>query len=175
MRQRKLYGTGGQPTGNGPVDPFIRMLSLFSLREWLLTVIGTAAALVAIGVPTAIVDNPVFVRMTPVRPQDYVIWVLSSVLGGLIIGSFGATRHRREGGKSLGGGILSYLAVGCPICNKLVVLLLGTSGALAWFAPLQLYIGIASIALLAWCLYLRARAITGSCGVAAAVESRGAN
>ena len=35
------------------------------------------------------------------------------------------------------GSMLSLFAVGCPICNKLVVMAVGVSGALNWFAPLQ--------------------------------------
>ena len=52
-----------------------------------------------------------------------------------------------------------------PICNKPVVLLLGTSGALTFFAPIQLYIGIASVLLLGWTLLLRAKALTDTCFV----------
>jgi hypothetical protein len=61
--------------------------------------------------------------------------------------------------------MFSYLAVGCPVCNKLVVFLIGTSGALTFFAPLQLYIGIGSVLLLAWTLVIRARAVTLGCNV----------
>jgi len=61
--------------------------------------------------------------------------------------------------------VLSVLAVGCPICNKPVVLLLGTAGALNFFEPLQLYIGIASVLLLGWTLLLRATALAGTCSV----------
>ncbi|MEV6867405.1 hypothetical protein AB0M44_41240 [Streptosporangium subroseum] len=32
-------------------------------------------------------------------------------------------------------GLLSAFAVGCPICNKLIVMALGVSGALTHFAP----------------------------------------
>ncbi len=52
-----------------------------------------------------------------------------------------------------------------PICNKPVVLLLGTSGALTFFASIQLYIGIASVLLLGWTLLLRAKSLTGTCSV----------
>ncbi len=34
-----------------------------------------------------------------------------------------------------GGGLLSALAIGCPVCNKAVVLLLGSAGALTVWAP----------------------------------------
>ncbi|SCK55821.1 hypothetical protein [Streptomyces sp. WMMB 322] len=54
-------------------------------------------------------------------------------------------------GRRLGsvGGVLSFVAVGCPVCNKLVLLLLGTSGALSYWAPLQPFLAVASVLLLA--------------------------
>jgi hypothetical protein len=38
---------------------------------------------------------------------------------------------------ALAGGVLSFLGVGCPICNKIVELLLGISGAFTalWLRP----------------------------------------
>ncbi|MBI4445693.1 MAG: hypothetical protein HY645_07255 [Acidobacteria bacterium] len=124
---------------------------LFSLRGWLITAAGGIATLVIIGIPSAIIDNPFFVRQTPVRPQD------------LVIGTFAVSRKAKAGGRAASGGVLSFLAVGCPICNKLIVLLLGVSGALTYFAPLQIYIGVASLGLLVWALHLRMQAIYGSC------------
>ncbi|MDQ0694391.1 hypothetical protein QF048_000833 [Streptomyces sp. W4I9-2] len=46
------------------------------------------------------------------------------------------------------GGVLSFFAVGCPVCNKLVLVLLGSSGALS-YCPLQPLFAAASVALLA--------------------------
>lgn len=86
---------------------------------------------------------------------------------GLIVGSFALPLPRTSEGKLLSGGFFSYLAVGCPICNKVVVFLIGTAGALTFFAPLQLYIGAASIVLLAWTLLLRARVIASGCPIPA--------
>ena len=140
-------------------------LRLFGLRGWIVAAAGTIAALILIGVPAAIIDSPYFIRMTPVRSQDYVIWVATAALAGLIAGTFTLPARAESEGKALSGGFLSYLAVGCPICNKLVILLLGTSGALTLFAPAQLYIGLASLALLGWTLRLRARAVAGTCPI----------
>jgi hypothetical protein len=50
---------------------------------------------------------------------------------------------------------LALLAIGCPACNKLVVMLVGTSGALSLWAPLQPALAIGSIALLIWALRAR--------------------
>ena len=52
-----------------------------------------------------------------------------------------------------------WFAVGCPVCNKLVVGLLGTSGATGSFAPAQPALGAAAVALTAGALVIRVRAI----------------
>lgn len=137
--------------------------SMFTAKAWIITSLVAAIGLALIGLTTAIFVNWFFIRMTPVRDQDYLIWVVSSVLIGLIVGSYFVDRSTGGEGKVVSGGVLSVLAVGCPICNKPVVLLLGISGALTFFAPIQLYIGIASVLLLGWTLLLRARALAGKC------------
>jgi hypothetical protein len=58
-------------------------------------------------------------------------------------------RACRVGGRARTGGVLSFLAAGCPVCNQLVVLAVGTSGALNYyFRPLQPLPGLASLILL---------------------------
>ena len=126
---------------------------------------GQPAAFVVVGVPTAMIDNPLFIRMIPAREQDYVIWIISSLLLGLVLGTFAISSAKGGGGKAAGSGILTFLAVGCPICNKLVIILLGISGALVYFEPVQLYLGIGSVILLVWTLLLRARTISGACPI----------
>ena len=37
--------------------------------------------------------------------------------------------------QAAGGWVLSFFAVGCPVCNKLVGLAAGVSGALSYWAP----------------------------------------
>jgi hypothetical protein len=54
--------------------------------------------------------------------------------------------------------VLSFMAAGCPVCNKLVVLAVGASGALAYFRPLQPVLGALSLVLLAAALWARLRA-----------------
>ena len=128
-----------QGAGTGQLARWRAVFSLFNLRSWIIAIIGVGVILVLIGIPTVIFDNPFFTRMTPVRPQDYVIWIITGLLAGLIIGTYTLGTGGRSEGKVISGGFLSFLAVGCPICNKLVLLLLGTSGALTYFAPFQLY------------------------------------
>jgi hypothetical protein len=75
-----------------------------------------------------------------------------------------ATEHpniEQEASRATIGGVAAFLAIGCPICNKVVVATLGVSGAMTVFAPLQPVIGASSVALLgatlAWRLRDRAR------------------
>ena len=145
--------------------PWGSVFQRFGLRSWFVTAISAIVSLVLIGIPTAIIDNPFFTRMTPVRTQDYFVWAATGLLVGLIAGTYTLPIKALSSGsgKVVSGGFLSFLAVGCPSCNKLVLLLLGTSGALTYFAPAQLYLGIASLALLGWALHLRVQAINRSC------------
>jgi hypothetical protein len=105
------------------------------------------------------VTNPWFHRMTPVRWWDRPVWLITAVLAGLLLATFVATPAADELAARRGGigGVLAFFAVGCPVCNKLVVLALGTAGAQTWFEPAQPILGMSSLALLAWALRARMR------------------
>ena len=60
-------------------------------------------------------------------------------------------------GRGTAGALLTFFAVGCPVCNKLVLLALGYAGALQWFAPVQPYLAGLAIVLLMWALVVRLR------------------
>jgi hypothetical protein len=150
-------------------------LRSWSLRRWLVAAgVGVAVAF-ATGIPTDVVPNPLYVRMTPVVWWNYPVWAFSAVLAGLIAATYVRARPklagRRLAGGALGGGVLSLFAVGCPICNNLVVAALGAGGALSYFGPAQPVIGIASIALLGLVLGLRLRALA-ACSVWPASAAR---
>ena len=65
----------------------------------------------------------------------------------------------RSTGKATAGGVLSFLAVGCPICNKLVVLAVGVSGALSYWVPIQPFCAAASAGVLVFAVYQRLRGL----------------
>jgi hypothetical protein len=95
--------------------------------------------------------------------------VTAAVLIGLLAATYVADPSRDEpagsqGGKAVGGGLLTVFAVGCPVCNKLVVLALGTGGAMTYFAPIQPVMGFLSVGLLVYALRERL-AGEGSCAV----------
>lgn len=119
---------------------------------------GGLATLVLIGVPTVLIPNPWFGREIPPRPLDYIVLALTVLLVAALAATYAwpLTCPTRE--RSLtAGGLLSFFAVGCPVCNKLAVLALGWSGAMTYFAPLQPLLGGAAVLLLAGTLVARLR------------------
>lgn len=138
-------------------------------RRWLVAVAVAIVAALAIGVPTGIVKTSFYTRMTPVTWWDYPVWALTAAMIGLMAATYvrlpsgvAATAPDRAK-QSIGAGVLSLFAVGCPICNKLVVSLIGISGALTYFEPIQPLLGIAALAVLAAGLAVRLRAAAAAC------------
>ena len=137
------------------------------LRRWAVAMAVALLTAIVIGVPTGVVPSPLYTRMTPVLWWNYPVWLASSVLEGLLVATYvrvgprAADERAREDrpvtARALGAGLLSAFAVGCPICNKLVVLAIGVSGALSFWAPLQPVLALASVGLLLYALVRRLR------------------
>lgn len=144
------------------VERIGRTLAGWPRRRWLAAGLAAALGALVIGVPTGIVRTPFYTRMTPVTWWDYPVWAVSFVLLGLLAATYVRTglvapEAPAPARRALGATVLSTLAVGCPICNKVVVGLIGVSGALRYWAPLQPILGVASVALLATGLLVRLR------------------
>ena len=136
----------------------------WSARRWLVAA-GTAVATVLfIAIPTDLIANPVFGRDVPPTWWAWPSLIVSSALAGLLAATYvrspvaqdspGAERSRRRG---LAGGLLTFFAVGCPVCNKLVLLALGYAGAMTWFQPVQPVLQLLAVTLLGLALVQRLR------------------
>ncbi len=110
----------------------------------------------ALGIPTAVIPNTFFVRMTPVYWFDYIFLAVDSLLLGIYFTLAIAKRKALSGkfseGKAAGGGVLGFLAVACPICNKLLLWLFGATWLLQYFEPIRPVVGILSVAILLWAI-----------------------
>ena len=132
------------------------------LRRWLAALGSTLLAALVMGVPTGIVQTSFYTRMTPVTWWNYPVWAASALLIGLIAATYvraGTPRLEApdRSRRTIGATLLTTFAVGCPICNKLVVGLIGVSGALNYWAPLQPILGLFSVGLLVTGLTVRLR------------------
>ncbi len=171
--------------------PAAAFVATIDRRFVLHAVLWTAAAVVAFGLVAAIIPNPIFGRQIPVEAFAIAVWLVSAPLMGLLGATYtapGTTTSAESApfllatatpapatatpvpdrdGTTLGAvaSFGAFLAIGCPVCNKVALVLLGSSGAMTIFAPLQPVIGAASLILLAGTLAwrFRLRAQGGSC------------
>lgn len=151
-------------------------MRVWGFRQWGIAVLGTAATLLLLGLPAVLIPNGMFAREIEPTWWSYPVWIATSILSGLVMATYvrgtsevAETRSDRDGGRGIAGAALAWFAIGCPVCNKLVLLALGTSGAMAWFAPLQPVLAVAGMVLLAWALRSRMRA-ANSCPALAPVD-----
>lgn len=158
-----------------PIDA----LRMWTRRHWVTAGAVAVGTLLVVGIPTDLIDTPLFGRMIPPSWWAWPALLVSSVLAGLLGATYVAIPDPAVGSSSqdaatdpshdpLGGpedraatrsgyvgGVLTYFAVGCPVCNKLVLLALGASGAVTWFEPLQPILQLVAVGLLGWALVRR--------------------
>ena len=143
------------------VDPPTHRPLQWPLRRIVAAGLATTVFALAVGVPTGLIPTPLYTRMTPVLWWNYVTWAVTAVLGGLVVATYIRRPHdgapRNGTAAASGGGLLAAFAVGCPICNKLVVASLGVSGAMTIWAPLQPVLAVLSIVGLGWALRRRVK------------------
>lgn len=145
------------------------VLRQWSRDRWLVAALAGLVVGLLVALPTAVIPNPIFGRAVEVTWWSYPVAVVTGILGGLLVATYvrvpqGAPAAEPEGEEldrasklGMAGALLSFFAVGCPVCNKLVLIALGTSGAMSFFAPLQPILAIASIALMAYAVRTRLR------------------
>ena len=153
----------------------------WTIRQHVAAGLFSVAFAILIGYPTVLIPNPVFGREIPVLAWNYPVWIITSVLGGMLAATYvrpegrAAGRTRTDGADGpdeavagddgtdtpsklgMAGGILTWFAVGCPVCNKLALLALGYSGAITWFAPVQPYLAAVALLTTAAALLVRLR------------------
>lgn len=140
-----------------------QLLRAWPARRWSVAVLGAVLSTIALAIPTALIANPIFDRAIEPEWWSWPVTIVTGVLAGLVIATYVGAPSRDfedddKGGRAgVIGGVVSFFAVGCPVCNKLVLIALGTTGAVQWFAPIQPILAIAGVALLLWALRTRLR------------------
>ena len=120
--------------------------------------LGTGLLFFAVsGVITGLLPNSFFTRMTPITTLDYVFLMSSSVLLGGYIGVHFYKKNALKKCDTVAttGGIGSFLAFACPICNKLFVFLFGATALMTYFEPYRPILGFVSNGLLVGAVWWR--------------------
>lgn len=166
----------GNEAGTALMPPVSALggLRQWGRRQWIAAGVAALATALVLGLPTDVIPNPIFGRPVDVTWWSPLVLAITAVLGGMVAATYvrpsGSAASTRSGdaqvaavdgdrpGRLAGiGGVLGFVAIGCPVCNKLVVLALGTTGALNWFAPLQPVLAVAAVVALAVALRVRLR------------------
>lgn len=115
--------------------------------------VGVAAAMfVGLGTVAALWNNPLFMRMTPTGGFEIALLLLLSVLAGLYVGLPQTECGKRTAGT---GGVIGFLGIACPVCNKILLLLFGSALLLEYYEPMRLYLALGGVALLAVAIWLK--------------------
>lgn len=136
--------------------------------HWGRALVAGLATAAVIGIPTDILANPLFGREIPVRWWEYPVLALTCLLTAAWFGIATRPGDRSSSAPAMSGAALALFAVGCPVCNKVILLAIGTSGALGFWAPLQPVLAVLSLAMLAAAVAYRWK--RRDCGPACAVE-----
>lgn len=148
----------------------VSAMRTWSARRWWIAAGAGLITMLIVALPTAVIPNPIFGRSVETTWWSYPIVLITGILGGLLIATYirepvpgqeSTTEEAQEADRPLTlgavGGLISFFAVGCPVCNKIVLIALGASGAITWFAPIQPFLAVASVVLMAWALRARLR------------------
>lgn len=148
------------------VSASLRSLASWPARRWIAALVAGIGFALVVAIPTDLIDTPFFGREVPPTWWAWPSLVVSSTLAGLLVATYVASgdvgdtdgddaTHDAASRGGWIGAVLTFFAVGCPVCNKLVLVALGSAGAMTWFEPVQPVIQFAAIALLLWALYRR--------------------
>lgn len=132
---------------------------LWPAKRWVAAIAVAVATFFVIGLPTAVIANPVFGRAIGVTSWSMPVLIATSLLSGMLVATYvrmdSVIIDESSAKVGSAGGFLAYLAVGCPVCNKLALIAQGSTGAIQYFAPVQPYLGAVGLLLLMYALRKR--------------------
>jgi len=110
--------------------------------------LATAVAMFAgLGTVAALWQNPIFIRMTPAGNWEVALLLVLAALTGIFV----VIRRPACSGKTAGvGGVLGFLGIACPVCNKILLLLFGGDLLLTYFEPIRIYVALLGAVIAAW-------------------------
>jgi ABC-type sugar transport system permease subunit len=141
------------------LNNYLIILRAWSIRRWITVAVSAIITGLVISIPTAVLENSVFGREIAVTSWSVPVIVITSILSGLLFATYVKNDSDNTEDTSLkigtAGAFFSFLAVGCPVCNKIALVALGYSGAMNYFAPVQPFLAFAGVAILAYALIMR--------------------
>lgn len=126
------------------IDP---RLARLTARRLLKAAMVAVLVFAALGTVAALWENPWFVRMTPAGYGEVVLLVMLAALSGAYV----AIRRPFCSNTTVGtGGVLGFVGIACPVCNKVLLFLFGGDLLLSYFEPVRIYVAAAGVLLAGW-------------------------
>lgn len=149
-----------------------RALRAWTSRQFFVAAATALGFALLVGIVTVLIPNPWFARDIDTVWWNYPVLALTAVGSGMLTATYvrpssaqqvapdtdlASKAEKRSARMGVAGGLLTWFAVGCPVCNKIALLALGYSGAITWFAPLQPVLAIVALVLTCLALVWRLR------------------
>lgn len=149
-----------QPTGThdsepgSPPQPAVEPLR----RRAVAAAVAGTLTIAALTIPNAVLDVGFFTRGVPIRWWELPV----AILAGLLVAAWFLIPAPRAPSRAdkrpvVGAAALAVVAVGCPTCNAVMMLALGLTGTLRYWAPVQPLLAAACLVVLTVAAMLRWR------------------
>jgi len=106
----------------------------------------------AFGTVTALWENPFFIRMTPSSGFEISLLALQAIMFGIYFSvptTYCSTKSLSTGG------ILGFLGVACPVCNKILLYVFGAELLLTYLEPARIYLAVIGTLIIGIALYVK--------------------
>lgn len=123
-----------------------------AVRQIALGVAVAGAMFAGLGTAAALWDNPLFMRMTPTGGFEVALLLLLSVMSGIYVGLPQTACASRTAGT---GGVIGFLGIACPVCNKVLMLLFGGALLMEYYEPVRIYVALGGVALMAVAIWIK--------------------
>ena len=129
---------------------------------WKYLSIGLLASIILFllfGIPTDLVPNKYFIRMVPIKITDYIFLSLTSIMLGAYIALhyYSKKTSKKCDYAAYGGAVAGVFAVGCPICNVLLISLFSATAILTYFEPYRPILGVLTIGILGAAIFYKSK------------------
>jgi len=116
-------------------------------KQWLAGIAVALGMFALLGTVAALWENPIFIRMIPADGWETGLLAILSVISGLYV----VIRRPFCSNKAANtGGIVGFIAVACPICNKILMLVFGGELLLSYFDPIRIHVALIGVILTLW-------------------------
>ncbi len=106
----------------------------------------------AFGTVTALWENPFFIRMTPTSGFEISLLALQAIMFGIYFSvptAYCSTKSLSTGG------VLGFLGVACPVCNKILLYVFGAELLLTYLEPARIYLAVIGTLIVGLALYVK--------------------